>query len=93
MSNSVGRGVGLGCLLQLLTAVVSVLVLSDFYPRIAESRFGFVAYGVIPFLFLGLAACLAYLRGQRETGKGLLIVAAVGVLISGYCAILIYSPT
>ena len=52
--------------------------------------FCFYAWSVTQFLYLGPAAWLAYRKGQRETSKGFLIVAAVGVLINGACDAFIF---
>jgi hypothetical protein len=93
LEGSVGYGVLLGLLLHLLQFLVVpgiAFLYGVFYPRDKEPwavavLFCIFAWSVTQFLYLGPAAWLAYRKGQRETGKGLLIVAAVGVLINGAC--------
>ncbi len=97
-NGSVGRGVFLGLVLHLFQILVVpvILVLFDiFYPASKEPGaagllFCVTAWSVTQFLYLGPAAWLAYRKGQPETGKGFLIVAAVGVLINGSCDALIF---
>jgi hypothetical protein len=93
VAGSVGRGILLGLLLHLLQLLVVpgiAFLYGVFYPRAKEPfaavlLFCLFAWSVTQFLYLGPAAWLAYRKGQRETGKGLLIVAAVGVLLNGAC--------
>ena len=100
LDGSVGLGVLLGLLLHLMQFLVvpGITFLFDvFYPPAKEPRaagflFSFYAWSVTQFLYLGPAAWLAYRKGQRETGKGLLLVAAVGVLINGACDALFFRP-
>ena len=100
LAGSVGRGVLLGLLLHLLQFLVipgTTFLFGVFYPQdkqpfFAGLLFSSFAWSVTQFLYLGPAAWLAYRKGQRETGKGLLIVAAVGVLINGACDALILRP-
>jgi hypothetical protein len=90
---SVGRGVFLGLVLhlfQILVVPVIFVLFSIFNPDQQEPGLAglllcIYAWSVTQFLYLGPAAWLAYRKGQRETGKGLLIVAAVGILINGAC--------
>jgi hypothetical protein len=93
LEGSVGRGVALGLLLHLLQFLVvpgikflfSVFYPQDQLPLAAGLLFCSFAWSVTQFLYLGPAVWLAYRKSQRETGKGILIVAAVGVLINGAC--------
>jgi hypothetical protein len=98
LHGSVGRGVFLGLVLHLFQILVVpvILILFDvFYPAHKEPGaagllFCIYAWSVTQFLYLGPAAWLAYRKGQTETGKGFLIVAAVGVLINGTCDALFF---
>jgi hypothetical protein len=90
---SVGRGVFLGVVLhlfQILVVPVILVLFSIFYPASKEPGaagllFCVTAWSATQFLYIGPAAWLAFRKGLPETGKGILIVAAVGVLINGAC--------
>jgi hypothetical protein len=89
---SVPKGVLLGLLLHLLQFLLVPgigLLLGVFYPDkeplAAAYLISAYAWSVTQFVYLGPAAWLAFRRGERETGKGLLIVAAAGILLNGGC--------
>lgn len=100
-AGSVSRGVALGLglhLLQFLVVPGTTFLFGKFYPQDKEPLaagllFSYFAWSVTQFLYLGPAAWLAYHKGERETGKGLLIVAAVGILINGACDGLVLGPS
>jgi hypothetical protein len=95
---SVGLGIGFGLLLHLLQLLVvpGIAVLYGvLYPRtpysgLAALLLSAYAWGLTQFLYLGPAIWLAYHKGQRETAKGFLIVAGVGVLLNGACDALVF---
>lgn len=75
---------------QILLVPAIVFLFGLFYPQDKEPLaagqfFSIYAWGVTQFLYLGPAAWLAFRKGERETGKGLLILAGVGVLLNGAC--------
>lgn len=90
---SLAKGVLLGLLLHLLQILVvpGIAFLFDvFYPPDKEPiaaglLFSAYAWSITQLLYLGPATWLAFRSGERETGKGLLIVAAVGILLNGAC--------
>jgi hypothetical protein len=86
---SVGVGIGLGLLLHLLQLAVVPAISILYNPGLLFSVY---AWGLTQFLYLGPAIWLAYHKGQRETAKGLLIVAGIGVLINGACDALVFGP-
>jgi len=83
------RGLSLHLFQGLLVPAI-IFLFGLFYPHDKEPLLaGFIvsayAWGVTQFLYLGPAAWLAFRKGERETGKGLLILAGIGVLLNGAC--------
>ena len=101
LNGSVRRGVLLGLVLHLfqILLVPGIVILFDmFYPHdqlpdLAGLLCSFYAWSVTQFLYLGPAAWLAFRKGDSETGKGILLVGAVGVLINGTCDALFFGAT
>jgi len=97
---SVRKGLLLGLLLHVLQlAIVPGIqfLFGVFYPQHKEPLaagilFSAYAWSVTQFLYLGPAAWLAFRHGEPETGKGLLIIGAIGVLLNGACDVLVLSP-
>lgn len=97
-NGSVGRGILLGLVLHLfqILLVPGIVILFDlFYPHgelpdLAGLLCSLYAWSVTQFLYLGPAAWLEFRKGNSETGKGILLVAAVGVLINGTCDALFF---
>ena len=97
---SVRKGFLLGLLLHLLQFLIvpgTEFLFGVFYPRekeplLAGLLFSAYAWSVTQFLYLGPAAWWAFRRGERETGKGLLIIAGLGVLLNGACDALVFRP-
>jgi hypothetical protein len=99
-NGSVGRGVFLGLVLhlfQILLVPAVAILFGLFYPHdqpgLAGLLFSFYAWSVTQFLYLGPATWLAFRKGDSETGKGILLVGAVGVLINGTCDALFFGAT
>ena len=100
-NGSVGRGVFLGLVLhlfQILVVPVILVLFSIFYPAHQEPGLAglllcIYAWSVTQFLYLGPAAWLAFRKGDSDTGKGILLVGAVGVLINGTCDVLFFGGT
>jgi hypothetical protein len=92
---SVGAGVGIALGLHLLqfamipaaAALGSIANSAPHQPYTGLSAvFLLIAFwSVTQFLYLGPAAWIAKSNGRTETMKGILIVAAVGILINGAC--------
>ncbi len=90
---SVGKGLLLGLLLHFLQFLVvpgieflfRVFYPQDQEPLAAGLLFSAYAWSVTQFLYLGPAVWLAFRKGEPETGKGLLIIAGLGVLLNGAC--------
>lgn len=97
---SVAKGVLLGLLLHLFQFLLvpgieflfGVFYPQDKEPLAAGLLFSAYAWSVTQFLYLGPAAWLAFRKGERGTGKGLLIVGGVGVLLNGACDALLLRP-
>jgi hypothetical protein len=98
---SVGRGVFLGLVLhlfQILVVPIILVLFEVFYPHDQEPGaagliFCSYVWSVTQFLYLGPAAWLAFRKGDSDTGKGILLVGAVGVLINGTCDALFFGGT
>lgn len=97
---SVAKGVLLGLLLHLLQFLVvpgiaflfNVFYSQDKEPIAAGLLFCAYAWSITQLLYLGPATWFAFRRGERETGKGLLIVAALGILLNGACDAFVLRP-
>jgi cbb3-type cytochrome oxidase subunit 3 len=97
----VNRGFGIGCLLHLfqLAIIPLIIVVTPILYR-PQSRGEFAelsslalalgAWSVTQFLYLGPAAWIFFRRGEKETAKGILIPAALGVLLNGSCDALLF---
>jgi hypothetical protein len=79
--NSVSFGVGQGVLLHLCQVLI-VPILS-----LVPMGFGvaLMAWSLTQFLYMGPAIIMARRAGHKETAKGLVMVAAIGVLLNGAC--------
>jgi hypothetical protein len=81
--NSIGNGIGTGLLLhswQIL--IIPVLSIAGF--------FGLLAWSLTQFIYLGPAIVIARRAGKNETAKGLILVAAIGILLNGACDALLF---
>jgi hypothetical protein len=96
--NSVLVGVWLGVLLHLLQLLVVPLV-SVTVPMLYHDRgkagyagiaFAIMGWSVTQFIYMGPAIAIARSMGRKETAKGILIVAAIGVLLNGLCDALLF---
>lgn len=91
--NSVSLGVGVGLALHLLQFLVVPLV-SIAVPMLYHDRgkaayagigFAIMGWSVTQFVYMGPAIAIARRTGHKETAKGIMIVAAIGVLLNGVC--------
>jgi hypothetical protein len=93
--DSVNFGVLLGILLHLLQIVlipaVSVVV-PTLYPKagFAGIMFAIMGWSVTQFIYMGPAIAIARRTGRNDTAKGLILVAAIGVLLNGACDALFF---
>lgn len=94
-TDSVNFGVGFGILLHLLQLAVIpavIALLSTLFPKLGWGAFSFsiMGWSVTQFLYMGPAILIARRKGRTETAKGILIVAAIGVLLNGACDALLF---
>ncbi len=97
-SDSVGRGVFLGLALHLLQIVIvpAITMLGDLFSRpgpeagLGGLAFAVAAWSLTQFLYIGPAAWWQNRKGKRETAKGMLILAGIGVLLNGGCDALLF---
>jgi hypothetical protein len=85
--NSVAIGVGLGVLLHSCQIVI-VPLLSVVIPELFV--FALMAWSLTQFLYLVPAIVIARRAGRNETAKGLILVAAIGILLNGACDALLF---
>jgi hypothetical protein len=96
----VTRGVLIGFLLHLWQVVLipAMATIAGMIHRakpndldVAGLMFALGTWSVTQFVYLGPAAWIASRKGDKETAKGMMLLAAVGVLLNGACDALLFS--
>jgi hypothetical protein len=96
--NSFSNGVGIGLILHfwqiLIIPVLTIAIPFLYHPRapmaVLAGFFALTAWSLTQFIYMGPAIVIARRAGKNETAKGLILVAAIGVLLNGACDALVF---